>query len=86
MDDWKEASGFDTADVKTLDCANCKTRKAFGWWVGDGGTMALIRGYKAPWCEHCTVTAQLQHARERAAEVPNLERRLAELNAEKEQP
>jgi len=60
-------------------CASCQERPATLWWVGDGGTLAITHGMKVPWCERCCVSAQLKHARERAAEIPALEAKLKEL-------
>ena len=50
------------------------------------GTMALqdeirwAHGFVENWCEHCIVTVQLAHARQRTAETPRLEARLKELD------
>lgn len=58
-------------------CENCGKRKAWGWWIGDGGSLAISRFHmQAAWCELCHVVAQLDYARERAAAIPELKRRL----------
>ncbi len=63
-------------------CANCKQRPGTKKWVGEGGALALSHGFYAMWCEVCVLTAQLEHARSRVAEIPKMEARLAELLSE----
>lgn len=60
-------------------CSNCEKRPATTWWVGEGGTLALVHGMKSPWCEHCCIAEQLKHARKLAASIPELEAKLKEL-------
>lgn len=48
-------------------------------WVGDGGVLAMTRGWASKWCEICCLEAQLKHAKERAEAIPTMEKRLAEL-------
>lgn len=62
-------------------CENCGTRPGDCLWVGDGGTLAVAHGLGAWWCNRCIVEAQLKYANERAADIPRLERKLAELMA-----
>lgn len=61
-------------------CANCNLRAASLWWVGEGSTLALAHGMASPWCERCSLEAQLKHCREQAARLPELELRLARLD------
>lgn len=62
-------------------CQHCGERPATGMWTGDEGAVAAIHGAYSWWCERCMVVAQLERARERAAAIPELERRLAELDS-----
>lgn len=55
-------------------CANCKKRPGTETW---GDALAVTHGWAAKWCVMCVLEAQLEHARERAAAIPELERRLA---------
>lgn len=59
-------------------CQNCHSRPATVNWTGEGGTMDFIHGQYQRWCELCALRAQLKHAQERAAAIPELERRIAE--------
>jgi hypothetical protein len=43
--------------------------------------MDMIHGNYTYWCELCALKAQLVRARERAAAIPELERKIAELEA-----
>ena len=61
------------------DCTSCKKRKATQWFAVDG--TAAARGYSSPRCDICVLEEQIKHARERAAQLPELERKLAELRA-----
>jgi len=61
------------------NCENCNTRPATLWWVGEGGAMAWAHGGGVPWCQHCSVTEQLKHARDMAAKIPELEEKLKSL-------
>lgn len=63
-------------------CQHCGERPATGMWTGDEGIVAALHGAYSWWCEQCMVVAQLERARERAATIPELERRLAEIDAE----
>ena len=62
-----------------MTCQNCAARPADSWWVGEGGTLAATHGYYAAWCERCIISEQLRVARELAARIPGLEKKLAEL-------
>ena len=61
-------------------CANCNKRPATKAWTGDGGVMDLVHGNFAFWCEFCILTAQIEHAKKRAACIPKLEADLRSLN------
>lgn len=55
-------------------CPRCKTREA----TTDIGPVLDWR-FRERSCEVCVVEVQLEHARERAAAIPELERRLVEV-------
>lgn len=57
-------------------CANCGQREGTIRW---GDMLALTHGFTAIWCEVCALEKQIEHARARAAELPKMEARLAEL-------
>jgi len=57
-------------------CARCRTREA----TTTIGPVADWR-FSRPSCEVCVVEVQLEHARERAAAIPELEKQLADLLA-----
>lgn len=59
-------------------CSKCGQRPATARWVGEGGGWALSHGAYTWWCDVCVIEAQLEHARGRAAAIPELERRLEE--------
>ena len=61
------------------DCANCHNRPATERWIGDGGSLALSHGHYQFWCKPCCLQVMLDHARERAAAIPDLECELAVL-------
>ena len=61
-------------------CANCQSRPAEIDWVGEGGTLAWVHGMFSRWCLRCATEAQLKHARETAARIPELEQKLAGLS------
>jgi hypothetical protein len=60
-------------------CRNCNERAAIGKWVGNGSVMDLVHGNYTYWCEPCMLRAQIEHAREAAERLPELEARLAKL-------
>ena len=62
-------------------CDHCQERPAAVMWLGDGDMVSAIHGARWWWCERCAVEAQLERARERAAAIPDLERRLEEEQA-----
>ncbi len=59
------------------ECSNCHQRPATVFWTGEGGSLAFVHGCYESWCKPCTLKAQLDYARERAAAIPELERELA---------
>ena len=64
-----------------MTCQQCGLRDGTERWVGSGGVLAYVHGAGVWWCQHCVVEAQLTYARELAATIPDLERRLAALQA-----
>lgn len=62
-------------------CMKCGLRRATTWWASEGGTMALVRGWAAPWCLRCCVVEQLRIAHKMVERIPKLEAELAELDA-----
>ena len=66
---------------KGYPCDHCGERPATGMWVGDGNMFSAVHGARWWWCERCMLEAQLERARERAAAIPDLERRLEEEQA-----
>ena len=77
----EQMAGIDWAQVpEGYVCDRCHERPATGMWLGDGNVISAIHGAHWWWCERCMLEAQLENARERAAAIPDLERRLAELS------
>lgn len=62
-------------------CENCNQREGTEKWVGDMGFLAITHGMYSMWCKLCVVSAQLEHAKEAASKIPELEKQLEELNA-----
>lgn len=60
-------------------CSNCHERPGTIQWVGEGGFLALSHGWYQWWCEVCATKAQIEYAKARAAVIPDLEAKLAEL-------
>ena len=56
-------------------CSSCKVRPASLIW---GSPMEVIHGGGEWRCDVCAITEQLAHARERAAAIPELEKKLDE--------
>ncbi|HXJ92646.1 MAG TPA: hypothetical protein VMT20_07160 [Terriglobia bacterium] len=69
-------------------CENCRVREATNRFGEDLSAIDWVHGnYGSPWCEVCILERQLEYARERAAEVPGLEAKLAQCRKkEKEVP
>lgn len=59
-------------------CLFCKTRPAT---LHFGDALSFTHGGSINCCELCCAEKQLEHARERAAVIPELERRVADLRA-----
>jgi len=64
-------------------CANCGEPRAVGWWTGDGDAFAALHGQAVPWCRLCILSAQLRHAEQAAARVPELRRAVIEEEAKR---
>ena len=63
-------------------CAKCQKRPGTAWWAGEGGVIAIVHGFYEARCAYCCVEEQLEYARKLAATIPELEAKLAELQAE----
>ena len=57
-------------------CASCNKHKGTGKWIGTGNMMSFVHGDYQIWCLHCMTEAQLKHAKERARDIPILEKKL----------
>ncbi len=65
-------------------CEKCGEHEASGWWIGDGGTLAVTRyRMQAAWCECCMLEVQVEHARKLAATLAELEGKLASVSCKK---
>jgi len=64
-----------------MTCDNCDKDRPTRMWLGSEGVMLMVHGGGAQWCEVCILTARLEHARERADAIPDLERDLMEAKA-----
>lgn len=73
-------------DPITGTCANCGKHKATTHWVRTGGILDLVHGAYEDWCECCCLKFQLEYAKERAAAIPDIERKLAEVQCEEATP
>lgn len=61
-------------------CENCGKHRASGWWIGDGGTLAVSRFYmQAAWCKCCSLKEQVKHAHKMARKLASLEKKLAKV-------
>ncbi len=60
-------------------CANCGDRPATAVWSGEGGTLAVVHGFVAYWCEWCVLRAQIAYAEEVAGRLPELRAKLQAL-------
>jgi hypothetical protein len=58
-------------------CGECGGPGTIKW----GQSVQVARGHYTLRCERCVLTAQLEHARESAAAIPELEAKLASLPA-----
>ncbi len=59
-------------------CASCRKRPGKLAW---GDTLAVTHGWTVKWCQICALTAQIEHAQDRAKRLPRMERKLARLLA-----
>ena len=66
--------------VEPKVCQNCGADRPLRDFA-EGGTMAWVHGVYARWCEVCILTRMLEFARERAAAIPELEKKLAAAKA-----
>lgn len=58
-------------------CRKCKKRQATIYWTD--GVLSFAHGAYTEYCKICAVTEQLEHAKERASKVPELEAELKNL-------
>lgn len=73
------SNGKDMREIKGL-CENCGKRPATNIWLPGGGATDMVRSHmQQVWCKHCVLTAQLEHAKQRAAKIPEIEAELAAL-------
>lgn len=70
----------DPWDLTGRLCTKCKERPATIIW---GDALATTHGWNEYRCDICALKEQLDHARERAAAIPELERKLTEALAKK---
>jgi len=69
-----------TRPPKDQTCDECKKRPATQWWSTEG-LVAAIHGFVEARCEICCVVGVLEHARQQAAMIPELEAKLVELQS-----
>ena len=62
-------------------CQNCLERPATEVWSPEG-TVAALHGLYQYWCKRCVLTEQLAYARKIAANIPQLEKELKNLDIE----
>lgn len=62
-------------------CDKCGKRPATERWVGEGGTIGYVHGAYAWWCLRCCLVAQIEYAEGCAVRLPDLRRKLRELDA-----
>lgn len=54
-------------------CEKCGEHEGTQTWIGESAGLARIHGWGQPRCDCCCLEAQLEHAREMAAKIPDLE-------------
>lgn len=59
-------------------CENCGNREATLVW--SNSSMGYVHGMYESWCEICCVEEQLKFAKKQANRIPELEKKLKELN------
>lgn len=69
---------------KFVLCDNCKKNEGTIQWVGEGSVLDAVHGFYVMWCEICCLEAQIKHAKERADEIPNMEKELIALRKKME--
>lgn len=57
-------------------CFRCNVNEATKWW---GDALAFTHGFSQAICDRCAVELQLEHAKERAAFIPEFEKKLKQL-------
>ena len=64
-----------------MKCKNCKNRKATTLWIDDDQafSLAMSHGCAQEWCELCILKVQLEHAENLAITIPDLKRKIKEL-------
>jgi len=62
-----------------MKCANCDKHEGTETWIDHGSTLDLIHGLYEKWCKCCCIKVQLEYAKERAAAIPDLEKKLSEI-------
>jgi hypothetical protein len=67
----------DLPQPRKKPCENCGSRLGTEIW-SPGGTIAYVHGMFSLWCTVCVLEAQLKHAREQAALIPDLQAKLVE--------
>jgi len=75
----EEYHGFREHKCSKIACEKCRVREATMVWTGDSGILGFAHGMGQNWCEYCVVKEQLKHAKEMASKIPELEKRLEEL-------
>lgn len=58
-------------------CQNCSQREGTVKW---GDILAVTHGFGQMWCLRCVLEAQIAHAEERAAALPDLRAQLEALD------
>ena len=64
---------------RPVECQNCHKRPGTLSWVGEGGSLAMVHGMSVLWCEFCVLSAQIKYAKDLAKGIPELEKKLREL-------
>ena len=75
-----------TTIVPPKACQRCGAKGPTSVWTADDGGFGYVHGMYSWWCERCILTAQLDHAKARAAAIPELEAKLAALRSPEGKP
>lgn len=61
-----------------VTCDKCGEKKPTVKWAGSESSSSAFRHYHSlpSWCQRCITVAQLEHAKEVATRIPELEERL----------